>query len=135
VQSGDRHGQLFGQRAGEPAPDPDFDAELTDVLVAPPAATTDPAAQHGVAGDPAPDPAVVHPVTDLDDHAAPLVTEPDRELGMAVAQIRHLAGEELHVGATDTDPLDVDHHLARLGSRLRVEVRPAGRRWSWSSIC
>ena len=45
------------------------------------------------------------------------MTEAHRELGLAVVQVGHLAGEELHVGATDTDPLDVDHHLPRRGGR------------------
>ena len=62
---------------------------------------------------------VVDPVTDLDHYTAPLVTEPHRELGVAVMQVGHLTGEELDVGATDTDPLDVDHHLARAGRRRR----------------
>ena len=67
---------------------------------------------------------VVDAVTDLDHHAAPLVSEPHRELGLAVVQVGHLAGEELDVGATDADPVDVDHDLARGGRRRRDVLRP-----------
>ena len=112
VERGDRHRQLLGQCARKPAAYADFEAELADMLIALPTAATGAAAQHRVARDAPPDPSVIDPVTDLDHDSAPLVTEPHREPGMAFVQVGHLAGEELDVGTTDTDPLDVDDHLA-----------------------
>ncbi|GAB3132219.1 hypothetical protein GCM10027161_07070 [Microbispora hainanensis] len=43
-------------------------------------------------------------------------------------QIAHLAGEQLHVGAADADPLDVDDHLpGRGGGWIDVhDLGPAG---------
>ena len=48
-----------------------------------------------------------------------------RIAGVALMQVGHLAGEHLDVGAADAGPLDVDHHLARLGDRCgnRRDVR------------
>ncbi|GAA2070683.1 hypothetical protein GCM10009780_01940 [Actinomadura alba] len=46
---------------------------------------------------------------------------------MAVAQIGHLAGEELDVGAADTDTVHVDDDLAGFGDRHRdpLDATPA----------
>ena len=70
----------------------------------PPAAAAAPAAEHGVAGDPAAEPAGSTPGADRATRAAPLVAEPHRVGGVALVQVGHLAGEELHVGAADADP-------------------------------
>ena len=89
------------------------------------AAAAPAAAEHGVAGDPPADPGLVDAVADGGDGPAPLVPEPHRVFGVALVQVGHLAGEELHVGAAHTDPLDVDHDLAR--RRRPGARRPAPR--------
>ena len=57
-------------------------------------------------------------VADGADPAGPLVAGPQRVLGVAEREVRHVAGVELDVGAADADPLDVDDELARRGHRV-----------------
>jgi hypothetical protein len=91
------------------------DAQLlpgfADMLVSAPAAAAGAAAEHGVAGDPAADPARVDPLARRRDGPGPLVAEPDRELGVAVVEVGHLAGEELDIGPAHPGPLDIDDDL------------------------
>lgn len=115
VQRGDGDGDPLGERARPAVPD----AQLVTVLAhmaqsaqAPPAVA---AAEHGVPGGAPPEPAAVDTLTHGADGAAPLMTDPDRIRGVAVAQIAHLAGVELDVGAADTHPLDVHDDLTGPG--------------------
>ena len=112
VQRGDGHGELFGERTGAPAADAQLLPGFADMLVSAPAAAAGAAAEHGVAGDPAADPGRVNPLAGRRDGPGPLVAEPDRELGVAVVEVGHLAGEELDIGPAHPGPLDVDDGLA-----------------------
>jgi hypothetical protein len=47
------------------------------------------------------------------------VPDPHRVGGVARVQVRHLAGEELDVGAAHARPQDVDHDLAGSGDGRR----------------
>ena len=71
---------------------------------------------------------MVSPITRWPTHAGftPSPTEatvpahswPSQWIGrVAGMQIGHFAGEELHIGAADAHPLDVNHHLASFGGR------------------
>ena len=116
MQRADRHGQLLGQRTRTAAADPDLLPVLADVLVTPPAPAAHAVAEHGVAHHPAADPRRVDAVADAGDRARPLVPEAHRVGRVPLVQVGHLAGEELHVGAADADPLDVDDDLAGLAA-------------------
>jgi hypothetical protein len=118
MQRGDRHGQLLGQRAGEPAPDAHLAAVLAHMVPAAPAALARAAAQHGVAGGAPAQPARIDAVADGADRPGPLMPEPQRVRGVALLQVSHLAGKELDVGAAYADPLDVDNHLPRRWPRV-----------------
>ena len=129
VQRGRGHRDLLGQGARPAAPDADLLPEFAHVLVAAPAATTPPAPEHRVAGHAAADPGGIHSRAHARDRAHPLMADPHREVRVPLMQVRHLAGVELHVGAADPRPLDVDDDVARLGHR-RVDLlhaRFAGR--------
>ena len=112
---------------GRPPRMPTSCAVVADVL----------APAHGSGGS-APQPSIVSPVTRrpiqrrVDAVADGATTVPHhscpRRIGYArvpVVQVRHLAGEELDVGAAHADPLDVDDDLAR--RRRPAAARPGPR--------
>ena len=112
-----RHEQLFRERAVPATANADLVAVGAHVLTSVEAAVAGAAADHRVSGHPSAQPLGGYVGTDSCDHTGPLVAEPQGVAGLAGVQVAHLAGEELHVGATDPDPVDVDHHLAGAGHR------------------
>lgn len=92
---------LSAKEPGRPPADADLLPILAGVLPTSAAASAGPVPEHGVADDPAADLGRVDPGTDLRDPAAPFVPEPDRVGGVALMQMRHLAGEELDIRAPD----------------------------------
>src|SRR5690606_1807024 len=146
VQGRGGHGEPFGQRARPSPADADLRQVGADVVVSGAAAAAAPAAEHGVAGDAAAEPAAVHALADGGDAAAPLVARPQRIPGAAGAQVAHVAGEQLDVGAAHAGPLDVHHDLAgpgdgrldlldlglaRAGQHQRPHYRGPPTRWRW----
>ena len=114
VQRADRNGELLGEGAGPSA----ADADLLPVL------RTRAGGPAGSAGrcrrpawcrpSPGGRPTRVDARRPPRPPCRPLVAEPHRVGGVALVQIGHLAGEELHVGAAHADPLHVDDGLARM---------------------
>ena len=130
VQRRHRNGDPLGQRTRQVAPDADLLPVRADVLVAAPAAVAGAVTDHGVAHGPAAHPARVDALAHGADPPAPLVPEAHRVAGVALVQVRHLAGEELDVRAAEADPLDVEDHAAD-GGRRRLDIEdgrlaPAG---------
>src|SRR5215203_2645185 len=76
-------------------------------------------AEHGVPHHPAAEPRRVHPGSDGGNGAGPFVPEADRIRRVAGVEIGHLAGEEFHVGAAETDPFYIDDDLTWRGNRGR----------------
>ena len=75
------------------------------------------ATEHRVADDPPADPRPIDATARCGDGSAPFVPEPHRIGGVPVVQVGHLAGEELHIGATHAHAGDVHHDLAGLRGR------------------
>jgi hypothetical protein len=51
-----------------------------------------------------------------------------RKVGKPQAEVRHLAGVELHVGPTESDPFDIDEKLLGPGlGRVNILNAPATR--------
>jgi hypothetical protein len=119
VQRPSEDGNLLGQRTRSPVPDPDFIAVVAHVLMPPLAPAAAAIAHHHVAHDAATDPRGVHALADGCHHARPLMTEAHRIGRMPRVEIGHLAGEELNIGAADSNPFDMDDDLARAGRRCR----------------
>jgi hypothetical protein len=123
-QSTHRHGELLGERARPAGADADLGAERAHPLVPGPAPPARAAAQHGVARHAAAEPVWGHALADRRHGARPLVTDAHRVLGESLAQVLHLAREELDVGAAHPRARDVDDHLARRGGgRLDIVHR------------
>src|SRR4051794_15332328 len=78
-----------------------------------------PAAEHRVARDASSEPYRIDTVAQRGHGAGPLVPDPHRVRGFPGREIRHVAREELVIGATQPGALDVDHDLARSGGRSR----------------
>jgi hypothetical protein len=95
------------------------------VLITLPAPATSAVAEHGVAHNPATDPRRVHPRPDARDRACPLMPEAHRIRRVPLVKVDHLAGEELHVSAADSDSLHVDNDLAGDRHRRRHLLHPA----------
>ena len=55
-------------------------------------------------------------VADRRDRAHPFVTEAHRETRVTVVQVGHVAPEEIDVGATHANPLDINDDRPRLGN-------------------
>ncbi len=107
---------MLSERAGPAIANADLIPVGADVLPAAEAPGAVAAAEHGVAGDPAPDPGLVDPITNGGDGSGPFMPNPDGVLRLTGFQVRHLAGEELDVGAADAGPFHVDDDPA--GPRL-----------------
>jgi hypothetical protein len=116
VEAAGRNEELLGQGTRPPR-DADLAAIGTHVMTPGRAPSAAAAAEHGVAGDPRADPALVDVRTDGGHCAAPFVTRAQRETRLALLEIGQLPGEKLDIGAADSHPVNIDHHLARTGNR------------------
>ena len=119
----DRYGHCSARAPGTPS-DADLEPVRADVLV-PLGTAGSAAAEHGVARDAAADP----PRVDARRRRAatvpaPLVAEPHRIRRVTLVQVRHLAGEELDIGAAHADALDVDDDLSWTRDRAGDLLHP-----------
>ncbi len=119
MQRPSEDGNLLGQRTRSPVPDPDFITVVAHVLMPPLTPAAGAIAHHHVTHDAAADPRGVHAFANGGDGAGPLMTEAHRIRRMPRVEIGHLAGEELDIGAADSNPIDVDDDLPRAGYRCR----------------
>jgi hypothetical protein len=87
---------------------------LTPVLAKCAAAT----AEHRVSGNPLAQPLAVSLGTDFNDSADPLMSKTNGERGEALLDVRHLAGIQLDIGATNADSFNFNDELPRSGNRV-----------------
>ena len=100
--------RAVGQRPGKVVADAHLSTCFTHVLMARAATSAGPATEHRVAGHPSADPVALDAVADRRDRAHPFVTEAHRETRVTVVQVGHVAPEEIDVGATHANPLDIN---------------------------
>ncbi len=117
VQRRRGHQELLGERAWPTPRDSELFEIRTDMVATISAPLAPSASQHGVAGHSAAYPLLVLSIPDINHHATPLVADPQRVSRPTRVQIGHGSGKQLDIGATQTDPLDVDDRLTGIRSR------------------